>query len=169
MTEYTLTSPKWEGEIRLKFHDNGFLAAAESPEVIDRKSAEFMAAHFPCHEAVLDWYQEHTGVKITRISIDTTFETFWELYGKKSGSKELARQYWDGDKNTITRRPVTLTDRQAIMGLAKRYASRYQGAKKEFQPLATSFLHQRIWEAELENTTRRSEFNLLNLFTKPKK
>jgi len=32
MMEYTMRSPRWEGDIRLKFHDNGFLAEATMPE-----------------------------------------------------------------------------------------------------------------------------------------
>lgn len=166
MTEYTLTSPKWEGEIRLKYYDNGYLQSVDMPEVIDRKSAEYLAAHFPCHEVVLDWYRKETKVTITAIALDLSFDSFWETYNMKRGSKESARLYWDGEKKTINRRPVTLTDRQAIMSMVKRYTHRYQGSKKEFQPLATSFLHARMWEAELENTPRKSEFNLLNLFPK---
>lgn len=167
MTEYTLTSPKWEGEIRLKFYDNGYLQCAEMPEVIDRKSAEFIAAHFPCHELVLDWYAKETKVTITQIALDVTFESFWEAYGKKRGSKDNAQLYWDGEKRTINRRPITLTDRQAIMRMVKKYTHRYQGDKKEFQPLATSFLHERQWVSEIENT-RKGEFNLMSLFTNPK-
>ena len=167
MTEYTLTSPKWEGEIRLKYYDNGYLASAETPEVIDKKSAEFLASHFPYHELVIDWYREKTGVIITPIVANTSFESFWETYNQKHGSKEKTRQYWDGEKKTMNRRPVTLTDRQAIMSMVKRYTHRYQGEKKEFQPLATTFLHGRFWESELENVPRKKEFNLLSLFTNP--
>ena len=169
MTEYTLTSPKWEGEIRLRFHDNGYLQSAEMPEVIDRKSAEFLASHFPCHEAVLGWLKEHTKATVTLIALDITFDAFWETYNQKRGSKENARLYWDGEKKTVNRRPITLTDRQAIMGMVKRYTHRYQGEKKEYQPLATSFLHGRMWESELENTPRKGEFNLMSLFIEPKK
>ena len=37
MTEYTLTSSKWEGFISLKYHDSGFVSSAEYPEVMDRE------------------------------------------------------------------------------------------------------------------------------------
>lgn len=168
MTEYTLTSPKWEGEIRLKFYDNGYLQSAEMPEVIDKKSAEYLASVFPCHEMVLDWFREHSKVTVTLIDMDTSFESFWDQYNKKRGSKDNAQLYWDGLKLTINRRPITLTDRQDIMRMIKRYVHRYQGEKKEFQPLATSFLHERQWVSELENTPRKSEFNLLSLINNPK-
>ena len=161
MTRYTLTSDKWEGEIALSFYDNGYLAAAELPEVIDRKAAEFFATSFPMHESVLDYYRAHSKARITRLQEDTSFEAFWNRYGRKVGSKELARQYWDGEKKTINKRPVTQTDREDIMGLVARYARRYQGEKKDFQPLVTSFLHGRMWEAELETTPRKSEVDLV--------
>ncbi len=161
MTRYTLVSDKWEGEIALSFYDNGYLAAAELPEVIDRKVAIFLANNFPLHESILDHYRAHSKVRITKLKEDTSFDAFWNRYGRKVGSKELARQYWDGEKLTINKRPVTQTDREDIMGVAGRYAHRYQGAKKEFQPLATSFLHGRMWEAEMETTPRKSEVNLI--------
>lgn len=161
MTRYTLVSDKWEGEISLSFYDNGYLATAELPEVIDRKAAEFFATSFPMHESVIEYYRAHSKVRITKLQADTSFDAFWNTYGKKVGSKELARQYWEGEKRTINKRPVTQTDREDIMGMAGRYARRHQGEKKEFQPLASSFLHGRLWEAELENTPRKSEVNLV--------
>jgi len=161
MTRYTLVSDKWEGEIALSFYDNGYLAAAELPEVIDRKAAEFFATSFPMHESVLDHYRAHSKVRITRLQEDTSFEAFWGKYGRKAGSKELARQYWEGEKKTLNKRPVTQTDREDVMGMVGRYVHRHQGAKKEFQPLATSFLHGRMWEAELESTPRKSEVDLV--------
>jgi hypothetical protein len=99
------------------------------------------------------------------LALDTTFEAFWEKYAKKFGSKELARQYWDGEKKTITKRPVTLTDRENIMSMVEKYARRFGGDKKEFQPLASTFLNQRVWESELENG-RKNETSLMHLFTK---
>lgn len=109
MTEFTITSTKWESEIRLVFYDNGFLASAELPEVIDRKAMEFFATHFPTHVSVLDFIREN------------------------------------------------------IMITLDKYVRRYSGTKKEFQPLASTFLNQRMWEAELESG-RKDEFSLLHLF-----
>jgi len=166
MGRYTLTSDKWEGDITLAFHDNGFLATAELPEVFDLKSAEYFAQHFPMHETALGFYRANSRVRITQLQADTSFDSFWDAYGKKAGSKELARLYWDGDKKTINRRPITLTDREAIIGLAARYSRRYQGDKKEYQPLATSFLNGRMWEAELEATPRKPEVDFASLWAK---
>ncbi len=161
MTRYTLVSEKWEGEIALSFYDNGYLAAAELPEVIDLKAAAFFASAFPMHESVLDHYRMHSKARITKLKEDTSFDAFWNRYGKKVGSKELARQYWEGDKATLNKRPLSQTDREDIMGMVGRYAHRHQGQKKEFQPLASSFLHGRMWEAELEATPRKAEVNLI--------
>ncbi|NJM13996.1 MAG: hypothetical protein HC896_00180 [Bacteroidales bacterium] len=88
------------------------------------------------------------------MAVAVDFETFWNAYDKKTGSKAMAQQYWDGDKKTISRRPINDTDRVAIMGMAKRYVARYRGEKKEYQPLAQTFLHQRYWESELEATPK---------------
>lgn len=167
MTEFTITSAKWESEIKLVFYDNGFLASAELPEVIDRKAMVFFATHFPTHLSVLDYIRENSHATITRIALDTSFEKFWEKYARKVGSKELARQYWDGEKKTITKRPITITDRENVMIMIDKYVRRYSGTRKEFQPLASTFLNQRMWEAELE-IGKKEEFNLLHLFNQKK-
>lgn len=67
-----------------------------------------------------------------------------------------------GGKRTLNKRPVTEADRQVIMRVVKRFAYRYQGSKKEYQPLATTFLNQRLWETEAENV-RTAEFDLTTL------
>lgn len=94
--EYTLTSPKWEGEIRLKYHENGFLESAKMPEVIDRKAAQHMATVFPIHVSVLQWFKSNTKVTITEVEEPTTFDAFWEAYNKKQGSRINAQLYWEG-------------------------------------------------------------------------
>ena len=154
---YALTSPKWEGELRLEFHENGILKKAVVPEVFDAASLMYFAHHFPVHINIIDWLKTNTGAKITEITQPVEFDEFWQLYDKKTGSKELARQYWDGEKRTLNKRPITETDRMAIMRIAKRYALKYRGEKKEFQPLASSFLHQRYFETEIESTPRKNE------------
>lgn len=162
--EYTLISPKWEGEIRLKYHENGYLAEATMPEVMDVNAARHMATIFPLHISVLRWYSDNTTtVKITQIAADTSFDAFWVAYNQKRGSKIRAQQYWDGLKRTLNRRPITLTDREDIMRMVKRYEARYRRAKKEFQPLASTFLHERMWESEMEANNRKNEIDLLKL------
>lgn len=165
MPTYTMTSTKWEGEIKLSFFENGFIQSAEFPEVIDRKAVEFFASHFPVHESLMAWYKENSSATITLLDTDTSFDAFWDAYARKSGSKELARQYWDGEKKTINRRPITLTDRQEIMKMVKWYSRRYQGEKKEYQPLASSFLHGRMWESEIEGR-RKSDVDLSGIWKK---
>jgi len=154
---YALTSPKWEGEIRLEYFDNGILKQAQFTEVIDVKAAMFMATHFPLQINLLTWLQENTQVKVIEILATVSFTEFWEAYNKKLGSKELARQYWEGEKRTLNKRPVNDTDRMAIMRMVKRFESKYKGEKKDYQPLASSFLHQRYWESESENTPKKNE------------
>lgn len=160
--EYTLASPKWDGEIRLKYHPNGFLAMATLPEVMNVDAAKHMAGIFPIHVSILRWFSENTSVKITEVAADTSFDAFWEKFNKKSGSKIKAQQYWDGQKATLNRRPVGEGDRQDIMRMLPKYLHKFQGAKKDFQPLATTFLHERMWESELENS-RENKIDLLKL------
>ena len=154
---YALTSPKWEGELRLEFHENGILKQVTVPEVFDSASLMYFANHFPVHIDFIEWLRKNTGAKIIEISQPISFDEFWQLYDKKTGSKELARQYWDGEKRTLNKRPVTETDRMAIMRITKRYALKYRGERKDFQPLASSFLHQRYFETEIESTPRKNE------------
>lgn len=167
--EYTMRSPRWEGDIRLKFHDNGFLAEATMPEQIDIAAARHMCGIFPVHVSILRWFREHTLVKITAIEPDLHFDDFWKAYNQKRGSKIRAQQYWDGDKRTLNKRPITVSDRQDIMKMIRRYESRFKGDKKEFQPLASSFLNGRMWEAEMETLARRQEIDLLKLIEERRK
>ena len=166
--EYTLTSPKWEGEIRLKYHDNGFLETAHMPEVIDANAARHMATIFPLHVSILEWFRKNAlTVKITEMVADTSFDTFWEKYNNKRGSKVLCQQYWDGMKKTLNRRPITESDRQDILKSLPGFLFRYRGAQKEYQPLPQTYLHQRLFEAELENQKRsKNDINLLELIEK---
>lgn len=155
--KYALTSQRWEGEIILEFHDNGQLKYAQLPEVFDAKSLMFFASNFPVHINFIPFYKEHTGAKVVEIPDDLTFDNFWNAFDKKIGPKEKARMYWEGEKKTITKRPLNDTDRAAVMRIVARYASRFKGEKKEFQPHASTFLHQRYWESEMENSPRRNE------------
>lgn len=161
--EFTLSSSKWEGEIRLKFHENGYLASATLPEVMDREALVFIARTFPVHVSVLAYYRERTKARITAVALDTSFEAFWDKYAHKRGSKPLAQQYWEGDKRTITRRPIIEDDRQLIMKVLPRFLSRYPAEKKDFQPLASTYLHQRLWESEAENLKKKDDVDLLKL------
>jgi len=165
--EFTLQSDKWEGEIRLKYHANGFLESATMPEVIDVKAAQHLSGIFPVHISVLRWFRDNTLVRITEIDQDVSFEQFWQTYNRKEGSKIRAMQYWEGHKNTLNRRPVTLTDRRDIMSILKKYVSRFPGDKKQFQPLASTFLHERMWESELEKA--KNSIDLLKLIEERRK
>jgi hypothetical protein len=148
--EYLITSPKWHGEIRAAYYPNGYLERIHFPEVIDNESIAWFSTHCPVHIDMLNWLAQNTNAKVTESVGTIEFETFWELFDRKQGSKEKARQYWEGEKATINKRPVTESDRLCIMKIMPRYLARYKGEKKQFQPLATSFLHQRNWEAEAE-------------------
>lgn len=163
MRELTLRSPKWEGDIRLKFHPNGFLANAELPQEIELESAKYLATHFPVHIDIVGWLTQNTGVEATEVDLDISFEAFWNAYNQKRGSKLRAQQLWDGDKRTMNKRPITVSDRQDIMRLVKRYERRFKGHNKEFQPLASTFLNSRMWEAEMEAVAskRGKEVNLI--------
>ncbi len=154
--KYIMSSSKWEGAIELEYHDNGYLAQARFPEVIDIQVIYWFATHMPTTVFMLDWFREHTGAKIEEYIGELTFDEFWNAYDKKTGSKEMARQLWEGSKKTINKRPINYTDRANIMRVIKRYIARYQCEKKEFQPLATTFLYQRRWESELEALQKRS-------------
>jgi hypothetical protein len=148
--EYLITSTKWHGDIRAKYYSNGYLEYISIPEVFDADSMAWFSTHFPVHIEMLFWIANNTGAKVTEVTSDVDFITFWELYNKKIGSKEHARQYWEGEKRTINKRPISEGDRLCIMKIMPRFIARYKGEKKQYQPIATSFLHQRLWDAEAE-------------------
>jgi hypothetical protein len=150
MRKFSVTSDRWEGEMTFEYYDNERLAQSRWPEVINFKALEWFVNHNPVAIRILEWVANNAPVKVTEIFEPIDFENFWELYDKKTGSKEMARQYWDGEKKTINKRPITEVDRQNIIKILKRYTAKYKGEQKTFQPLSTSFLHQRNWESELE-------------------
>lgn len=154
MINYSITSVKWEGEIKLSYYPNGLLAKAELPDTLRVADAEYLATHFPVTDNLIDWYRKNSNAIIRLIENDTSFDAFWAKYNQKRGSKEVARMYWEGSKKTINKRPITSTDRHDIINILDIYLKRFPPSKKEFQPLATSFLHERYWEAESENMVR---------------
>lgn len=155
--KYILTSSTWEGQLILEYYENGILKQVGFPENIDIKALGFFITHFPAHIDILTWYKQNTKIRIEEATVEASFEAFWTAYNKKNGSKEVARQYWEGEKKTVNRRPVNEADRISIMRILPRFVAKYPGEKKEYQPLATSFLHQRYWDSELEAAPRQNE------------
>jgi hypothetical protein len=115
-----MTSNKWEGAIELEYYENGYLKSAKLPEVIDIKALFYLATHFPTEIELLNWLRENTSAKIEEYIGELTFDEFWDAYDKKTGSKELARQLWEGEKQTMNKRPIHHSDRMAIMRILKR-------------------------------------------------
>ena len=154
---YALTSSKWEGEVRLEFHENGQLKSATLPEVFDAKSLMFFSSNFPVHVSFIPFYKEYTQARITEVATPIDFDDFWNAYDRKSGNKDKARDLWEGLKPTYNKRPINGADRQDIMSMLKRYTARYRGEKKDFQPIPTTFLNQRYWVSEMESAPKRNE------------
>jgi len=148
--KYEMTSNKWTGAIKLDYHDNGNLSKAEMPEIIDPASLVWLMSHFPAHEDAIGWLINNTNATITNVDAVMSFDEFWDTYAHKVGSKDEARMYWDNNKKTITKQPMSDTDKINIAKILPAFVGRHSGAKKEFQPLATTFLHGRLWVSEIE-------------------
>ncbi len=50
------------------------------------------------------------------------------------------------------------------MRMLNRYVQKFYAERKEFQPLASTFLYQRRWESELE--TMRKRLDVQNIYAK---
>ena len=174
MKTFSITSPKWEGEILLSYNELGNLEQANLPEVISADVLLWFAQHFPITTDILEWVRKNSGGKITEV-IKIEFSDFWNLYDKKEGSKPKAQMLWDGEIKTCNKRPITTDDRLQIMQVLPRYVAKHKGENKEFQRLATTFLHGRYWESlyeQLTNDTKNRPFQnelskkLLEMWTK---
>lgn len=69
--------------------------------------------------------------------INIPFDEFWTAYDKKEGSKIDTLKKWE---------KLTDNERSLIMAGIKHYAKSFR--EKQYQPLATTFLNQKRWEAE---------------------
>jgi len=148
MRTFSITSPKWEGEILLSYNELGNFDSAKFPEVISADVLVWLSGHFPMTTDILEWVRNNSKGKITEV-IKIEFIDFWNLYNKKEGSKKKAELLWDGIAKTCNKRPIITEDKLQIMQVLPRFVMKYK-QNNEFQPLATTFLNERRWEALVE-------------------
>lgn len=79
------------------------------------------------------------------------FESFWDAYDKKVGSKKKAKKYWYD---------LSDSERERIMKYIKNYKASFKDS--QFQPYATTFLNQKYFEAE-EYETNKSNSVKINM------
>lgn len=147
--DYIITGKGLSGSIVFKYNLEGVLAAFENNAELNDEQIKWFATHVPfTEEMVQPFIDSARGKLVARMhNYNLDFETFWEQYGNKKGSKEQARKLWDGEKVTENKRPVTEADRMAIFMILPRLNYHYQMNKKEL-PYPTTFLNQRRWENE---------------------
>ena len=164
MRKFSITSQKWENEIILQYYDNGTIFSIEMPEVIDVNALMWWATHLPVTLDLLDYVKSKSNARFIEI-VEIDFIHFWNVYDKKEGSKDLAEQYWDGAKKTMNKRPISEDEKMQIMAILPKYTARFKGEKKQFQPLASTFLNQRAWVAELERADNSNKNLYINVMT----
>jgi len=150
MKRFVISSAKLPGDIVLEYNIDGNLLRAEFPEDMTVEQVMFFHKTFPTHVAILDEMKVRFKLNVTEVR-DYSFEAFWEAYKHKVGSKDMVIQYWEGYKKSINKRPISELDREQIMSILPRYVKKY-ASKPDFQPMPQTFLHQRLWVAEYENT-----------------
>jgi hypothetical protein len=142
MKEYLFTSPKLDGELKLRYNASG---ALQMMELLGNWTIEQQRAL--CDEIPTTIEQLHGSFmkkrsdtsKLMEVKMDVSFDSFWTAYNYKLGNKEKARKIWEklaeSDKiNALN--TIPLYDRMLLMKQTqdKVYAERY--------------LSQRRWENE---------------------
>ncbi len=97
----------------------------------------------------------------TTPAINIPFESFWDVYAKKEGSKSDTQKLWEGRKNTENGKPMNGADREAVMTGIAAYVAKKQnpipGVFEPEQPLATTFLNKRRWENDSYQPAKQAE------------
>lgn len=100
MTVYHLTiTTKTQGKIiaLLKYSDLGELVFVELRELTDRIGHDALTWLFAALPKTLDSLEDHrkrAGFKYQQIHEDLSFDTFWNLYDYKQGTKSRAEKIW---------------------------------------------------------------------------
>jgi len=149
MRKFCVTSSNLNGEIVISYNEKGQIINAAFTDDANISSLFWIAQHFPVEIEILEWLKTEKLAKVTEI-IEIEFDHFWNAYDKKEGSKALIMQYWYKEKKTINKRPISDEERMQIMTILPRYVQRFKGEQKKYQPLASTFLNERLWEAEYE-------------------
>jgi len=156
MKRFVISSAKLPGDIVLEYNIDGNLLRAEFPEDMSVDSCMFFFKNMPMHTEILMAMKERFKMNVTEVR-DYSFDAFWEAYKYKVGSKDICRSLWEGNTKTCNKRPVGELDREQIMAILPRYVKKL--GKSEFRKMPETFLRQRIWVAEYENTIKDVDNN----------
>jgi len=89
-----LVSSKFDGEIELKYNENGVLEKFENRAKLDTEMIKWFFKYFPLTTGVLSWLIENTKtLRIKDVPIDITFASFWERYNRKINRKRCEPLY----------------------------------------------------------------------------
>jgi hypothetical protein len=87
--------------------------------------------HVTVNDTVNVIVNEHEEIKVD-------FEIFWNLYGKKLGSKNDCKKKWD---------KLTLEEQNTIIEILPEYKNQFSDI--QFQPYPETFINQRRWENDI--------------------
>lgn len=83
-------------------------------------------------------------------TINISFESFWNLYGKKVGDRTACEKKWNKLKGE---------EREKIMKTLPDFMA--QWSDKQFQPYPATYLNQKRWNDELKTSTSKSSQKIL--------
>jgi hypothetical protein len=93
MTTHTLTSPQFKGEIVFVFNAAMKLIYFDIRAMLDDEQHEYITRNTPTTIADLKKFRSATTT-ITVTPTDLGFETFWDMYAFKEGTKKRAASTW---------------------------------------------------------------------------
>ena len=151
-TTYVATAPQLDGSLVFKYDLEGTLREVENRASIENADfLKFLATRMPFREAwfkaVVFQVKSEFCIKLSFevIDVDLRFDTFWDFYDNKFGSKKKAKDLWDGKKPTEDGTKMEEADRLKSVKMLPRMKFHYKLKNIEL-PYMTTFLNQRRFE-----------------------
>ncbi|WP_320053958.1 hypothetical protein [uncultured Acetobacteroides sp.] len=89
-----LVSSKFDGEIELRYDENGVLEKFENRAKLEPAMLKWFLDYFPLTTGVLTWMIDNTKtLRLKDVPIDITFASFWERYNRKINRKRCEPLY----------------------------------------------------------------------------
>lgn len=137
MSSVLIQSPKFQGEIELKFNPDGWLVSFEIRAQLDAVQYAYFRDILPVHLSEVTEKYAKSSVSISYHNTELTFEMFWNTYKYKVGNKNRARKLWDS---------YTEAEKLSALTFVEKY-DRFLAAKRNMEKCyPETYLHQRRWD-----------------------
>ncbi|ASZ11078.1 hypothetical protein CK934_08950 [Chitinophaga sp. MD30] len=93
MTHYILTSPRFSGQVELKYNEVGMLTLYSNESEMNQEQHNWIVTHLPVLSSMLAEFTKRITGDLREVPPDLTYETAYKLYGFPRNSYK-AKPLW---------------------------------------------------------------------------